>query len=115
MTTSLNSAIVRIRAANGTVIGTGFLVTGRHVLTCAHVVAQALALPDDALNTSQPQAEVHLDFPLVAPGQQLTARVVCWQPSLSDGGGDVAGLELINDPPAGSSPVLCWPKNLSVR
>jgi hypothetical protein len=38
MTTSLESAIVRIRAPNGAVASTGFLVTGHHVLSCARVV-----------------------------------------------------------------------------
>ena len=103
MTTQLESSIVRIRAANDRTIGAGFLVGEKQVLTCAHVVAEALGLPDDTLET--PQAEVRLDFPLVAPEQRLTARVVCWQPARSDGSGDVAGLELMGDPPAGASPV----------
>jgi hypothetical protein len=42
MLTSLGSAIVRIRAANGAVVGTGSLVTDRHMITCAHVVTGAL-------------------------------------------------------------------------
>jgi hypothetical protein len=64
MTTSLNSAIVRIRAPDGIVVGTGFLVTSRHALTCARVVTAALGLPHDIPNP--PQADLHLDFP--APG-----------------------------------------------
>ena len=103
MTTQLESSIVRIRAANGRTIGAGFLVTEKQVLTCAHVVAQALGLSEDA--HEMPQAEVRLDFPLVAPEQRLTARVVCWQPARPDGSGDVAGLELMDDPPAGASPI----------
>jgi len=98
MTTSFNSAIVRIRTPNGTVVGTGFLVTGRHVLTCAHVVTGALGLPHRAPNP--PQADLHLDFPLLAPESILTARVSHWQPAI-----DVAVLELTGDPPAGSKPV----------
>jgi len=97
MTTSLESAIVRIRTANGTVVGTGFPVTGRHVLTCAHVVTGALGLPHDTPNP--PQADLHLDFPLLAPESTLTARVSHWQPAI-----DVAVLELTSDPPAGSKP-----------
>ncbi len=90
-------------AADGRVVGAGFLVGQRQVLTCAHVVAQALSLPGDTLET--PHAEVHLDFPLVTPEQQLAARVVCWQPAHPNGSGDVAGLELVDDPPARASPV----------
>ncbi|MFQ5855745.1 MAG: hypothetical protein ACE5LU_08910 [Anaerolineae bacterium] len=76
MTTSLNSAIVRIRAPSGAVVGTGFLVTGRHVLTCAHVVTGALGLPPDTPNP--PQTGLHFDFPLLAPESTLTARVSHW-------------------------------------
>lgn len=97
MTTSLESAIVRIRAATGAAVGTGFLVTGRHVLTCAHVVTGALGLLPDAADP--PQAELHLDFPLLAPESTLTARVSHWQPAI-----DVTVLELTTDPPAGSKP-----------
>ena len=73
MTGSLNSAIVRIRAANGIIVGTGFLVTSLHVLTCVHVASSALGLPRDAPNP--PQADLYLDFPLLAPGSILPARV----------------------------------------
>ena len=68
------------------------------VLTCAHVVAAALGLPEDAPET--PQAKVHLDFPLIAPAHILTARVIHWQLE-----SDVAGLELDGDPPVGARPV----------
>jgi len=106
---SLNSAIVRIRDTNGRVVGAGFLVGQRQVLTCAHVVAQALGLPDDTPEAQKPgfseKTRFLLDFPLVAPDQRLAARVVCWQPAHPDGSGDVAGLELADDPPAGASPV----------
>jgi len=98
MTTSLNSAIVRIRAPKGTVVGTGFLVTGRHVLTCVHIVTGALGLSHRAPNP--PQADLHLDFPLLAPESTLTARVSHWQPAV-----DVAALELTSDPPVESKPV----------
>ena len=48
MAISLNAAIVRIRAANDRIVGTGFLVEKRQALTCAHVIAQALDVPEDA-------------------------------------------------------------------
>jgi hypothetical protein len=92
------SAIVRIRTADGTVVGTGFLVADRQVLTCTHVVDRALGLPD---GTSQmPEGGVHLDFPLSAPKLSLTARIVRWQPE-----SDVAGLELDGDLPPDVQPV----------
>ncbi len=100
MTAKLESSIVRIRANHGKVVGTGFLVADRQVLTCAHVVVRSLGLPDDIPEI--PKAEVHLDFPLVAPGRILTARTSLWQPLRLDGGGDMAGLDLDDDPPAGT-------------
>ncbi len=99
MTTSLNSAIVRIRTANGrTVIGAGFLVTNQRIFTCAHVVTIALDLLQDSPNPSQDI--LRLDFPLLASDSILTACVIYWQPTT-----DIAVLELTTDPPAGSKPV----------
>lgn len=98
MTTSLESAIVRFRSTGDNVVGVGFLVTDRHVLTCAHVVAAALRLRHGTPDV--PQADLQLDFPLLAPGQVSTARVVHWQADA-----DVAGLELDGQPPSGASPV----------
>lgn len=102
MTTVLDPAIVRIRSANSRVVGAGFLVGERQVLTCAHVVAQALGTSDAVSEPSK--AEVRLDFPLVAPSCTLAARVVFWQPSQSDGRGDIGGLEL-QDVPSCAQPV----------
>ena len=99
MTMLLNSAVVRIRTASGRVVGAGFLVGERQVLTCTHVVAQAFDMAADTL--APPQGKVYLDFPLVAPEQRLTALVVAWQPTLPGGSGDVAGLELETIPPDG--------------
>jgi hypothetical protein len=38
----------------------------------------------------------------VALGQLLTAHVVLWRPPRADGGDDIAGLELLDDPPQGA-------------
>lgn len=97
MTRSLERAVVRVCTADGRVVGAGFLVAERQVLTCAHVVIQALGLPGETPET--PQTEVPLDFPLVAPGQPLTARVIHCQLE-----SDVAGLQLDGDPPTGAQP-----------
>jgi hypothetical protein len=93
----IEASLVRIHTADGHVVGAGFLVGERHILTCAHVVAGALVLADD--KPDKPQALVSLDFPRVAPEQLLTARVVLWRPPRADGGDDIAGLELLDDPP----------------
>ena len=64
MTTSLNPSIARIRTADNHVVGAGFLVGQRQVLTCAHVIDDALGRPRNT--PAMPQADIHLDFPLVA-------------------------------------------------
>ena len=107
MRESLDASLVRIRTTGGRVVGAGFLVGKRHILTCVHVVSQALGLPDSPLEP--PQGAVSLDFPLVSPHTLLTAGVVQWCPPLSDGRGDIAGLELQCDPPAGTEVVRFAP------
>jgi hypothetical protein len=91
---------IRIHTADSRVVGAGFLVGERHILTCAHVVAGSRGLADDT--PAKPQSPVSLDVQRVAPGQLLTARIVLWRPPLSKGGDDIAGLELLDDPPHGA-------------
>ncbi len=100
MQESLDASLVRIRSADGRVLGAGFLVGQRQILTCAHVVSQALGLADAPIDP--PPGVVSLDFPLLPPRTLLTARVALWYPPLPDGRGDIAGLELHHDPPAGA-------------
>jgi tetratricopeptide (TPR) repeat protein len=88
----IEAAIVRIYASSGAIVGAGFLVGKRRVLTCAHVV------PGDVQEV--PADEVRLDFPLIEPECKLTARVVHWNTER-----DVAGLELSDAPPADARPV----------
>ncbi len=96
MTQKLETSLVRIQTPQGTPVGSGFLVADRVVLTCAHVVASALGL--QAAPADAPPEGVLLDFPLLAPGEPLTARVTVWQPER-----DVAALELA-EPPPGAAP-----------
>ena len=99
MQESLEASLVRIHTADGHVVGAGFVVGERHILTCAHVISQALGLTTAAVDL--PQAAVSLDFPFVPPRTLFTAKVVLWCPPLSDGSDDIAGLELQDEPPAG--------------
>lgn len=115
MATQLEPSIVRIRKSNGTVVGAGFLVQERYVLTCAHVVAQALGI---SLYTSEKPLEVHLDFPNINPGEILKARVVIWREVQEDNsspppedGEDIAVLKLETAPPVGAVPVPLLSKN----
>ncbi len=103
MQESLDASLVRLRTVDGRVVGAGFLVGERQVMTCAHVVMQALGLSDHPADA--PQGLISLDLPLVAPRTLLTARVVLWYPALSDGSGDIAGLELQSELPAGAEVV----------
>ena len=102
---SLKAAIARIYHKNGiTVVGAGFLVGDRYLLTCAHVIAEALGILS---NTEElPIGIIELDFPLIAPGQKLKAKVVFWQPvNPPQIGEDIAGLHLEDAPPNGVSSV----------
>jgi hypothetical protein len=76
MQESLEASLARIHMADGRVVGAGFLVGERHILTCEHVVVGALCLADGT--PEKPQVLVSLDVPRVALGQLLTARVVLW-------------------------------------
>lgn len=107
-------AIARIFHANGAVVGAGFLVSERYLLTCAHVVKQALA----PLQSEIPQESINLDFPLINPNQKLTAQVIFWRPYQSSSiteakvGEDIAVLEIHGELPGKAQPMrLIKPDN----
>jgi tetratricopeptide (TPR) repeat protein len=52
----IESSIVRVLNAQGTVVGTGFVVDNGLILTCAHVIAAAKGKPGDAI-----QIALHFD------------------------------------------------------
>src|SRR5713101_1731015 len=107
MSESVDASLVRIRTVDGRVVGAGFLVGERQILTCAHVVSQALGLTHYPVDS--PREAVTLDFPLIPPRTLCSARVVLWCPPLLDGRGDIAGLELQGEPPAGAEVVRFAP------
>lgn len=72
--------------------GTGVVLHGGRVLTCAHVVMTALQLPRDL--QEKPEQIVELDFPLSGSGQRIKARVDFW-----DSAADLAELKLIEPLP----------------
>jgi WD40 repeat protein/energy-coupling factor transporter ATP-binding protein EcfA2 len=105
MVAPLELSIVRIYSNSNKVIGAGFLVSQKYIITCAHVVADALGLPRKT--TQMPDAEITLDFPLVAAQQYLKAKVVFWKPVNPDAEAeDIAGLELENSLPGSQSAPL---------
>ena len=61
MSEQLKPAIVRIFNPFDEIVGGGFLVSGRHIVTCAHVVN--LAVRRSKSDTDKPDGEITLDFP----------------------------------------------------
>nr|WP_240982443.1 trypsin-like peptidase domain-containing protein [Streptomyces sp. S3(2020)] len=78
--------------AEGTPVGTGFLIAPHTVATCAHVVAQALGSDERAL--SPPTGSVLVEFPLQRGSSRYPSRITAWLPVDADGSGDIALLEL---------------------
>jgi tetratricopeptide (TPR) repeat protein len=108
MVAPLESAVVRIRKQNGAIVGAGFLIHEKYILTCAHVVAQALGISEST--PQRPSESIHLDFPLITPDAQLKAQVIFWRPApakgdSSQGHEDIAALELDSPPPPDAKPV----------
>jgi TIR domain/Trypsin-like peptidase domain/Effector-associated domain 9 len=90
---AFKAAIARIYHSNRAIVGAGFLVSDRYLLTCAHVVTAALGIPTETVE--MPTTALELDFPLIASGQKVKAKVVFWQSvNPSQAGEDIAGLEL---------------------
>ena len=108
------ASITRIYDNYGEVVGAGFLVSEKYVLTCAHVITEALGICEDAPEV--PRTAISLDFPLVAPGEILTACVVFWKPvASSELVEDIAGLEISEDselPNTAQAALLVNPENV---
>ncbi|MBT2508598.1 trypsin-like peptidase domain-containing protein [Streptomyces sp. ISL-98] len=93
---ALASAVARITGQDGTPVGAGLLVTRDLVLTCAHVVSDALGRPrDEPVATG---TAVTVGFPLVRPvgdaADSPAALVEHWIPTRPDRTGDLAVLRL---------------------
>ena len=92
---TVNPIIARIYNDKDIIIGTGFLISPHRLLTCAHVVIQALGIEK---TTEIPQDPIKFDLPR---HRLLTAKVIFWQPCSSSEienalyGEDIAVLEII--------------------
>jgi hypothetical protein len=77
----------RILTPTGEIRGSGVLISDRHVLTCAHVLADG---------PQQPREQFLIDFPRSRSQARVPARVPDegWFPELPNGRQDVAVLEL---------------------
>jgi V8-like Glu-specific endopeptidase len=100
------NAIARISNSSGHAVGVGFLVTPGYVLTCAHVVLEALGIdPNEFENhPDQPTDLINLDFHVLASRQYIKAQVVAWE-SYSKFNGDIALLQLQSPAPADAKPM----------
>jgi len=96
------SAIARIYKVN-TVVGAGFWVEGSYLLTCAHVIRDALALKpeESALGRT-----VKINFPYLSLSQKLTAEVLLYRYDKSEEtpDDDIAGLRVLEPLPLGVYP-----------
>ena len=69
------AAIARIyRSWDGAVVGSGFLVFNGHVLTCAHVVADALGIPRNFQHCPEDLIELDFPFPVGEKKQKFKAK-----------------------------------------
>ncbi|AKH86895.1 hypothetical protein AA958_19185 [Streptomyces sp. CNQ-509] len=93
------SSIVRILTQDGAIVGAGFLIASDTVLTCAHVVSDALGLDRDS--PVDLGRQVRLDLPFVPGDTTWTAGVKHWTPVEADQGGDIAVLRLPAPLPGG--------------
>ncbi|MFE7272778.1 trypsin-like peptidase domain-containing protein [Streptomyces sp. NPDC057623] len=99
----LGTAVVRVRGVDGRSVGTGFLLAPGTVVTCAHVVADALRT--DARAATPPVPSVTVEFPLLPGAVTYEAKVSGWRPVATDGTGDIALLRLPEGAPGGAVPL----------
>lgn len=103
----LDAAVARVWGASGRPAGAAFLAEADHLITAAHVLNLALGRDPVAVARPEQTVEIQVDFPLLAPGWRVPARIVHWVPPVPGGGGpeDVAGLRLLRSGPMGVAPV----------
>jgi len=77
MAANLNDGVARIRNATRGIAGSGFLVGSNAVMTCAHVVNDALGLP--ALAKERPNGTLIVDLPFINL-QGMVATIHEWRP-----------------------------------
>jgi len=107
----LQSSLVRILSQRRIILGAGFLISEKHVMTCSHVVSEAIGLPQQSLKVVAGQLNV--DFPFVDTKQTLTAKVLIHgisEYAVADGINDIAILELSQARPASAEPISLTPQ-----
>jgi len=98
--TELPPWLIRVKSESGYPVGVGFFVGRGSIITCAHVVNQALGRR--AVQEPKPDRdEVLLDFPLTSVRWTARAKVRtgAWVPIDTWGEGDIAVLEVVDSLP----------------
>ena len=96
-------SVVAVHGERSGPYGVGFLASEDTLVTCAHVVCEALGLSSD--HPDPPEGSVTLEFLLLAGRTRITARVVTWRANGGEKPDDIAVLRLDGQPPAGAEPV----------
>ncbi|MEA5464238.1 VMAP-C domain-containing protein [Leptothoe sp. PORK10 BA2] len=91
--TALKPIIKIYRADSAQIVGTGFWLGGRYLLTCAHVVVKALNIRDHTESRNQ---IIQLVFDGADDSQKLSAKVINCQFTDNEGGQDTAVLQLLD-------------------
>lgn len=93
----LEYSVVRVFFRNSNdVAGAGFLISKKHIITCAHVVIASLG---GDRGSSSPPSQVRIQFPFLSGSTQLETKVVLWSPPSTENNDDIAVLELLQDIP----------------
>lgn len=101
-----------LRVGSSAPVGVGFVVSERHILTCAHVVNAALSRDKRFQDRPGDDARIQVEFAILgdADGGPLRGcKIDAWAPPPKSGvaGGDVAGLVLVGEGlPEGAGPAL---------
>jgi hypothetical protein len=79
VTTRLQQSIARVRGGrDNRILGTAFLISAQHVMTCAHVVNEALERRWD--ESTRPNESLLFEFPFANEPLALAGTVVEWPP-----------------------------------
>jgi WD40 repeat protein len=97
-----NSIVRFFSSYDKSVVGAGFLVDNRLIVSCAHVVNTALN--KNSSSAEKPQEFVQVDFPFVKQNFVLEAKVISWHPKQADMIQDISILQLQDRPPNGAIP-----------
>ena len=121
---NLNNSLVRLLTDDrkpARPVGGVFLAADRQILTCAHVVCDALGM--DSREPQAPAETLFLDFPLLEGCPSVRAKVVQWHPvrrgAVCGETEDIAVLEVSPDTPlpkdARPAPLVAQPQRRSKK